>query len=867
MNTKPPKIAELIIRLLVRSGNRQDLLGDLHEEYQNICSEQGVFRAKLWYIGQIFIPFFNFIRSHIMWNIVMFKNYLLIALRVIKKYKGISFINIFGLSAGMACCLFIFMYISYEMSYDRFIPDHNRIFRIALSSKGPASEDREPANTPLLANHLKEHFSQVEEVGRITQWSGAVVIRENESFRERGVRYSDPEILTLFSIPFIIGNPQTALIEPETVVLTKKTAEKYFGRVDVLDQTIRVQTLFDTKDYRITGVVEDPPKNTHFTYRMFLSFETIKNNRFIRGGHLVTITYAKLEPGVQAAEFENLIRPLTHELLKNDSEEENVTYTNTLQPIADIHLHSHLTWEMSTPGSTEYLTIFSVIALFILLIACVNFMNLSTARSTTRMSEVGMRKVVGAQSSQLMRQFLSESLLMSVLALAIAILIIICTLPFFNSLANTEFLFADLFSLPMIFVMSLLIVVTGILGGGYPAFLLSAFQPVKALKGRLQTGTTKGSLIQKALVVFQFSISIALVVSSMIVYQQLTFMKSQHLGFKKEQKLIVPIKRGDQIKNNFEMIKNDFLSYHKIMGATVTSSVPGRGMNVWWTWPTGEEDEKKRLVNCLFSDYDFFPEYGLKMIAGRKLLNEHYTDSTYSSIILNRAAVQAFQWNSPEEALNKYLWDDQIPVVGVFEDFHWQGLQNAIEPLAIMIWPIGFRYITLTVDTENLEETVAFINNVYREWFPDQPLESFFLDTEFEKQYQFEERIGKLLQSFAILGIVIACMGLFGMASYVIERKTKEIGIRKVLGASVLGIMVMLSKQFVRWILLANLIAWPLVYLAMNRWLQNFVYRVDMTIWPYLLAGVFTMAIALLTLSRQTIKSAFSNPVDSLRNE
>ena len=854
-----------LLRRFTSRRKDEALIGDLYEmmalEYRQ---KPGVNVFALWF--QVVRSFQAMLYENGLWRFIMLRNYLMTAVRSIRKFKGYAFINIIGLAVGLACCLFIFLYVNFERSYDRHHDDHERIFRIALTSRSAAGEDREPANTPLLAPHLKMHYPQVEEAARVTQWSGAVIVQERGAVRERYVRFADPEIFSVLTIPFISGSPAESLQEPGTAVLTKTMALKYFGDPNPIGRVIRVQNELNTKDYRITGVIEDSPQNTHFKYHMFLSMKSIEDNEHIHSGiFIVAITYIKLRSDVQPDAFEDQIRHLSHELILDVYEDSTVDHINVLQSIADIHLHSRLTWEMDTSGNPSYLIIFSSIGILILLIACINFMNLSTARAATRFNEVGIRKVTGATRNQLIWQFLCESILLSAIALLMAYGISILGLGSFNQLTGLDFDIGDLLSSRMLIFMSTLVLITGIMGGSYPAFFLSAFKPVVVLRGKV---AMRGGRLRQCLAVIQFAISVALIISTMIVFRQIAFMKAQNLGFKKEQKLVLPVKHGAEFGDKYDLIKNEFLMHHRVLSGTASSSVPGKGMNVWWTFPAGEEQEKKQLVNCLLTDYDFFEEYGLELITGRCLTAEHRSDTVNGAILLNEAAVRAFGWQSPEEAIGKRIWEDsRVPVVGIMKDFHWRGLQRVIRPMTLMIWPQAFRYITLTIDTQDLDETMSHIKEVYREWFPDYPMESFFLETEFDNQYRFEEQIGRIFRIFTFLGISIACLGLYGMAAFMAERRTKEIGIRKVMGASESRLISMLIGDFTKWIVFANVFAWPLAWIAMRRWLMGFAFRINITVFPFLTSAFIALGIAMLTVGYQAVKAATADPVLCLRYE
>lgn len=798
------------------------------------------------------------------WMPGLLTQYWKIAIRKMRRHKGYAVLNIAGLATGLACCMLILLYVQFELSYDTYHPDADRIYRVAKSMRREGKQDDFAATHLMMAPTLRENFTEVEYVVRLHGEPASPVKYGDRMFYEEELGYAEPDIFNIFAMPFLRGDPATALARPNTAVLTQQMAEKYFGDENPIGRTIQIDTrMRGIVDCEITGVVEDIPPNTHVKFSMIMSWETISHGEYMDMGWQSPgnfPTYIKLAPGTDADVFEARIRRLAHQYNGEELDRRGVEYISFLQPLTDIHLYSHLNWELGTPGNPMYVYFFSVVGVLILLIACMNFMNLTTARSANRAGEVGMRKVVGAQRRQLVLQFLSESMLMAAIAATAAVAMVEVSIPYFNDLAGTQFTYTSIMQPPILLGLLGLVLFTGIVAGSYPAFFLSAFRPAGVLKGALSAGS-QGELMRKILVVGQFALSIILIIGTIIVYQQLEYMKDRPLGFDKSQKLVIKIPENVVKKENYEQIKQEFLQYAAVTGATFSSSVPGRWMYFWRLSPTGEEAENTRMVNCFQVDHDFFSEYGIELIAGRPWLPEQS-----SGYIMNEAAVAAFGWKSPEDALTRTI-NSRFPIIGIARNFHVKGLQNIIEPVGIFLMDEDYRYISLTVNTGNLRETLAFVEGVYRKLFPDKLYDYFFLDTDFDRQYHAEEQIARIFSGFTFLGLFIACLGLFGMASFIAEQRTKEIGIRKVMGASVTTIVVMLSKDFTKWVLAANIIAWPLGYIAMHRWLQDFAYKTEPDLWIFLLAGVMVAAIALITVSVQAVRAAAANPIESLRYE
>jgi putative ABC transport system permease protein len=799
----------------------------------------------------------------------LFWNYIKIAFRKIKRHKGYSFINIAGLAVGIACCIFIILFVWLELSFDTYHPDVKHIFRVGLIIETEQGKRAQVSNLIPMGPALKENYPQVKYAGRVCiAFSQPTVKYQDKMFKEEDIFKADSEIFSIFHIPFVQGDPTTALDGPNTAVLTEFIAEKYFSEENPLGKTLKI----NEKVFMITGVVKNPPQNTHLQFGILLSYEIIDEPPWMRGWHALAfpaLTYIKLMPGVSPEEFEKQISRVPHEYIGEQLKEMGAVYTNFLQPIRDIHLYSYTEEGKKPSRNLIYIYIFSVVGVLILLIACMNFMNLSTARSANRSGEVGIRKVVGAKRGQLVRQFIGESLIISFISLIVALTIVHLALSLYNNLAGTQFTSSVLFQPTIILGSITLALFVGVAAGIYPAIFLSAFQPVSVLKGSLRAGS-RGSIMRKVLVVGQFGISIALIIATIIVYRQLNYMRNQPLGFDKEQKLVLVLSGWDVIEDNYDIVKEEFLRHSSVTSATASSGVPGRGINRLWIYPSSDEPENGQTPMILRCDQDFISVYGIKMLAGRPFQKEMGTDKLSGNFIINEAAVKSFGWDSLEEAVDRQIMvgsrRDKYKVIGVVKDFHWYGLQNAIEPFVARFVSM-YRYITLNVNTENLPQTLSFIEDKYGELFPDQVFEYFFVDTDFDRQYSFEERLGRIFRIFTFLGIFIACLGLFGMAAFIAEQRTKEIGIRKVLGAPVSGIVFLLSKEFIRWILVANIIAWPMAYFAVHRWLQNFAYRTNIGLEIFILSAVLALLIALFTVSFQAVKAATSNPVDSLRYE
>ncbi len=863
---KPPKLPEFLLRALFPDNGSYSTIGDLEEVYNIIVVESGIVYAWFWYWAQMLKSLPACLKNSIYWSLIMFKNYIKIAARHLIRYKGYSFLNILGLSAGIAGCLLIALYVNFELSYDKYHKDYDRIYRIALDQTTSNGSRYYAAAHFQMGPAVIEKFSQTESAVRITEPEYRFVRYLDKLNEEDGLYYADPGIFSMLSIDFIRGNPETAIIRPQTAVLSENIAEKYFGTDDPIGKTIAIDTL----DYEITGIIKDSRRNTHLKYRIIMSIETVKDDMHYRnwssGAHS-TYTYVKLAHGTDIKDYERQITQMENDLIKEELEKVGYKHNYFLQPMADIHLHSDLRGELEPPGNRLYIYIFSVAGLLILVIACMNFINLSTARSANRACEVGLRKVVGAKRGQLIQQFLGESILVTSFSLILAIVLVGLFLPVFNNISGSYFSFSDIFQPGFFLGFCLITLLIGALSGCYPAIFLSSFLPVLVLKGAFSRGT-RGGFMRKALVVSQFSITVFLIISTFIVYGQLDYMKNRHLGFDKEQKLVISLPRLSMLRDNYQTVKSELLRNASVINASASSTIPGRRTFFWRMWPSGERDTKAQGMNFINIDEDFLSVFDIRMAVGTPLSADLNPEILRRSYVLNEAAVEAFGWSGSEEALGKELLDrNNREIIGVVKDFHIEGLQNQIEPLIMSIWSDHFRYITLTVNTDDLDKTISFVQNKIHKFFPDVLFNYFFLDTDFNSHYRFEEKIGRIFGLFTILGLFIACLGLFGLASFIAEQRTKEIGIRKVLGANVSSIVAMLTREFVKWVFVGNLIAWPFAFFAAEKWLSNFAFRTDIHLWVFFVSGFLSLLISFSSVSFQALKASLANPVKALKYE
>ncbi len=791
----------------------------------------------------------------------MLKNYFKIALRQIKQQKGYSFINISGLAIGVACCLLILLWVQDELSYDRFHENADHIYRvIKIWRKG---EIAHYATTPApLAQALKEEFSEISNSARFNPAGQMIVAHSKTTFYDNNGAYADPSYFELFDFPFAKGDPKTALSNPSSIVITENMADKYFGNKEAIGKTLRINNQYD---FLITGIIKNIPRQSHMQFvNFFIPFARIKEiqgrgqETHVDWHNTAFYTYVQLQKNIP---YQDVSEKISEYLKKHIPESTSSLY---LQPLKRIHLYSSNLRLTIATGNITNIYIFSAMAFFILIIACINFMNLVTARSGRRSKEIGMRKVIGASRGNLVRQFIGESSVLSSFAIVVAIAIVSMVLPVFNSLSGKNISLGALLNINIILGLIGIVVITGILSGSYPALFLSSFQPVKVLKDTFRTGL-KGALFRKVLVIFQFSLMIILVIGTIVIYNQLEYIQNSKLGFNKEHLIYLPI--NNDVRTKYEPFKNDLLKNPDILNVSASSSLPFWGTDIAtedvnWEGKIPGEDFLMRGVGV---DYGFIETFKIKMAEGRNFSREFSTDRT--NYILNSKAVEAMNLQSP---LGKQLtlMGNSGSIIGIVKDYHFKPLVRSVEPLVLRLYePQWLRFIYVRINPDNISEVLKYTENQWKQFFPGVPFQFVFVDQAIANIYAAVGRIGSLFRYFTILAIVIACLGLFGLSAYIAEQRTKEIGVRKVLGATVPSVALLLIRNFIKWVLIANLTAWPVAYFVMKGWLNNFAYRTSLGLDIFILSGFLAFAIALLTVSFQSIKAALTNPVDNLRFE
>jgi putative ABC transport system permease protein len=784
----------------------------------------------------------------------MIKNYLKVALRNIKRSKIYSFVNISGLAVGMACCFLIFLYVQHEFSYDRFHEKSDQIYRVTTEWQVEGQSRIHQTTAAPVAPALMNDFPEVQNTVRIRR-TGAIIYHGGESFVERRVYLVDPSFFDIFNFPLLRGNPETAFQSPYSMVLTEKSAEKYFGREDPIGKILNIGKRFD---FEVTGIAKDVPPNSHLDFDFLVRFDFINDytsfNYLGSWGAWNFHTYVLLQKDFSPFDFMKKTPAFIKKYRGTDSTNPQRLH---LQPLTQINLE--------TNGKLKYIYFFSAIAVIILILVCVNFMNLSVARSSARVREIGMRKVMGAKRPQLIKQFMGESIVMAFLALPLALLLAYTVLPAFNSLLMTRLQTNYFQSLPFILSIFGITLVASLISGSYPALYLSAFKPVQSLRGELKS--RKGILrLRSLLVIFQFSVSIILIISTIAIYHQMKYIQNRDLGFNKDFIVNVSIFEPG-LRQKSDYVKSELLENPSISSATVSSFYPGSHPNQSVDWEGRKEDQE--LMMAWYSvDHDFIRTFEMKIVEGRDFSRELPSD-IQSAYILNETAAKAFGW---ESGVGKQFMVERADltmgrVIGVMKDFHFASLHHNIRPLALVLDPEGGDHFSLKITPKNMSETLSFIEKKFKEFAPNAPFHYSFMDDEIAELYMEEERLGKLISSFSVLAVLIACLGLLGLASFSISRRTKEIGIRKVLGASVSNIIILLTGEFSKLVLLANIIAWPIAFYAMKKWLQNFAYRMDIGLWLFILAAFLALLIAVLTTGYHAIKAAKANPSDSLRYE
>ncbi len=861
---RPPRLAEWIIKRLGSRVEKHSVADDLAEEYVKVFSERGRTYSWSWYNVQVMKAAPIFLIYSFIWSLIMAGNYLKISVRNLMKHKGYSFINITGLAAGMAVCLLIMTYVRFELSYDNFHANVDRIYRVPCKVGKGDNVRLWGWATPLLSVTLKNDYPEVVQSTRLYPEGRKVqVTYKDKKIMEDKVLFADSEFFKVFTFPLLKGSPDDVLKNPNSVVLTRQTAEKYFGSEDPVGKTISIQSNWiNNPDFMVTGVSENVPRNSHFNYDFLISFNSSRLNEdpVWKWGWLV-FTYILLDKNSDPALFDSKLQDIVKNYFEIP-EEKKGNYRYFLQPLRDIHLKSNLEQELGRNRNVTYVYMFSIIAVIILLAACVNFMNLSTARAANRAKEVGVRKVVGSFKRQLVGQFLFESVFISFISLITAVGLVELLLPFFNTLTghNLEIgYFQNYHILPGLILFSLAV---GLLAGSYPAFFLSSFKPAAVLKGSVSNGVKKGFL-RNILVVFQFTVSIALISGTVVVKKQIDFMLGRDPGFDKENVLV--IENGEALGPQLASFKNEIKNNVNVKGVAGSWYYPVRSPESSTYSITGSPGTKVSMFNTNIG-YDFIKTLNLELSDGRNFRQEIASDT--AALILNESAVKAMGLTDPVGKHLTDILDIDHHIIGVVKDFNFKSMHHNIGPLVFFPYPGNTaRYISVRLRPEDLPGTLAAIKKTWNNLTGGAPFDYSYLDQNMENLYSAEAVTGRLAMIFSVIAIMIGCLGLFGLAAYMAKQKTKEIGIRKVLGSTVSGIVLLLSGRFIKWVLIANIFAWPVSWFFMNRWLQNFAFRTEMPIWIFIAAGFLAVVIALLTVGCQAVKAANTNPVKALKYE
>ncbi len=859
---KPPRIAVRILEFIIQKDVRYGAMGDFEEQFNEVRKEYGVFKARLLYWKQIGVVLPYFIKNTILWSLIMFKNYLKTTFRNTTRHKGYSFINLAGLAIGMACTLLILLWIKDELSYDRFHENGKDIYRIMSYGTKYMTEGFDGTPAPL-APAIKGEVPGIVNYARFSDVPKLVCKYGDKVFYETRGLIADPSIFEIFTFPFVQGDPKTALSEPLDIVITETMAKKYFGTEDPVGKTIEVEG----KLAAVKGVIQDIPHNSHIQFDFLSSYEFIQEltSYGMSWGYFNFVTYLLLEAN---SDIQKIGKNITAIAAKNNCPQVKDGVEFRLQPLSAIHLDSRAAFRNYIEvGDRKYVYVFSVIAFFVLFIACVNFMNLSTARSTTRAKEVGMRKTIGASRSQLILQFFGESLFLTSAGCVFASILITVMLPAFNQITGKQ-LKLDLIDIQLVLGLITIVLLTALTAGSYPAIYLSSFKPVKVLKGVFRS-EGKGQTFRRVLVVTQFSLSIALLIGTSVAYNQLRFLRHSKLGFNTENIVYIPVK--ENIGKRYDAFKAELLSDSNILSVAAQYYLFAEETfrTTGYDWEGKEKGQEVDIILNLV-DYDFIPMLDLELVEGRNFSKEYSTDAS-QAYILNEEAIKEMNMQDPLGKQFSY-GKRKGTIIGVLKNAHFRSLHVNIEPHVFFFLDdvseaTQYGVVLIKINGNKTEEALAKIQGIWKKFNPLYPFEYHFLDQKYDSLYRKEQKIGTILNAFTLFAIIISCLGLFGLASFLTEQRTSEIGIRKVLGASESSIVFLLSKQFTKWVLISNIFAWPAAYFIMNEWLKSFAYRINIGIWAFVLSGMLAVGIALVTVSYQAIRAAWANPVDSLRYE
>ncbi|MFC2111675.1 FtsX-like permease family protein [Bacteroidota bacterium] len=802
----------------------------------------------------------------------MLRNYFTVAIRNLVRQRGFSIINILGLTIGLTVSALIILYIVHELGYDRFHKNSNRIYRVAIDGEISGQPLNVAVSSPPFGPNLMNDYPEIENFVRIDQVNASALIAiADQKFYEQDVLFTDSSFFEIFTVPFIIGDPTTALKTTRSIVLTESVAKKYFGEKNAMGQVLRFN---DQYDLTVTGICRDYPDNSHFTFNALISLATRAEMAFEgwldAWGNLSLYTYILLEENSRLDSLEAKLPEFLPRYFADEIETANIRFDPYLQPVTSIHLHSNLLAEFVSNSDISYVYLLMAITLFILILASINFMNLSTAKSANRAREVGIRKVLGADKKSLVAQFIGESVIISLISLFITLFLIELILPTFNNITGKNLDMQYILDWQLTLGFILLALLVGILAGSYPAFYLSAFNPIRVLQGRIRSGSSN-SLLRNTLVFIQFTISIALIIGTIIIYRQLHYIKTKNLGFDKENVVVFTL-RNRETQQKAAVIKNEFLKHPDVTGVTLTTGWPGGTLSGTGYFPEGFGYEDPWLLYGFSVDHDFISQTArMAIIEGRNFSPEFPSDST--AVLINETLMRQLNWT--EDPIGRVIVSDRedstvYRVIGVLGDFHNQSFHAKINPVMLRFLSEEPGFILLRIRETDPKTVLDQLELTWKDINPEIPFDYIFLEEHIGRFHEPEEKIGKIFVYFTLFAMFIAVLGLYGLATYIAEQRTKEIGIRKAMGSSVGKISYILSKDFAKPVLLANLFAWPLAWFTMKHWLQNFEYQTDMSMkvaWIFLLAGFLALLLSLITVNIRAVRAASSNPVDALRYE
>ena len=875
-SNSPPRFAGIIFKLLLDEEAYGERTGDIEEIYLSICRERGPLLAKLWILWEVIKAIPTFIKESIHWKFIMFKNYLKIALRNLKRYKAYSFINILGLTIGITAFILISFYVQYELSFDRYHDNADRIFRVEVEVKGNNAHYKEVFTPALLAPTLIEKVPDVISAARVFRRNtGKNLFYCDEIAFYGDLRYADSETFEIFSFPFKMGDPETALQEPCTLVISEHLAERYFKDENPINKVLTHSRTGNP--YTIKGVFKNIPHNSYLSFDMVTSMETIYSPRGLNWGNVnwdrYTHTFLLLQRGASKTDTELKINEIINKYVNKINRNESLETNYLLRPLTNIHLHSNIQGEFKNNYNIKYIYIYSSVGILILILVCINYIGLEIAKSIQRFKEIGVRKVIGAERKQLIIQFLCESSLIQLSAISISILLTMLVLPACKSLIGLNLSNSIVDYNSFYIVIFVVIVFNGLFCGCYPAIIISALRPVNIIN-RTINKNLKGKRLRNLVVITQFSITLILIISTLTIKSQLNFIQNLDVGYDKENILVLhnfePYLQKNlshkELLNNQLLIKEELLKNPKIAKVAFSSTLPNNVFIRGKTNFPAKDKNKPILFQAISIDFDFLDVYDIQILEGRGFSRDFPGDFE-RGVLINEAAAKACEWKSPIGKEFNFWGSRKRNIVGIVNDFHSKSLHHPIVPTFLTLFPGHANYASIKINNNDMSKTIGYIRNIFKQFIPNYQFQYNFFDEVFDRDYKSEKTMEYILGIFVFISIIIACMGLFGTTMFIANQRTKEIGLRKVLGASIPNILALLAKELVFWISISAVIVFPASYFYINKFLQNFAYRVSYNIWIFILSVLAVMAIAILTICYHIIKAATANPVDSLRYE